>query len=90
MAVRGGRPLHDGVGRARRRVVDAAARPRPRVLRLVAGVPAVLQPLDNQTLPLNYFKNNKENIKESGDARHASFPICHVRLPLHFRQFYHL
>lgn len=45
VAVGGGRALHDGVGRARRRVVHPAARPAPRVLRLVARVAVVLQPL---------------------------------------------
>lgn len=55
VAVRGGRPLHDGVGRARGRVVDAAARARPRVLRLVAGMPAVLQPLDKSNITSKLF-----------------------------------
>lgn len=43
VAMRRGRPLHDRVGRAGRRVVHAAARARTRILRLVARVPVVLQ-----------------------------------------------
>lgn len=45
VAVRRSWPFHNSVRSPRRGIVDTTARPRPRVLGLVAGVPVVLQPL---------------------------------------------
>lgn len=69
VAVRGSRALHNGVRRARRRVVHPAARPAPRVLRLVARVPVVLKPLVASNIPYNI--TYEDNLIRKRDETHT-------------------